>query len=373
MDELERRLRSALLDERRALPMGPDAVHQVHAGVRRRRWRRNVAAAGSATVAVALVATLTAWGLGRHQAAPEPVAPAPSVTPLGFDVPWVDRAAPPDNWSPTASPTPPPTHVAPACRASQLAVAFLDGNGATGAMLMFWRLRNAGPSPCQLSGWPVQVVASEPGQPDVRATRGGHAILTDQPGGDLAPGRSASLELETDRDCPARYATPGTAYSSKPAYHSATVVLPSGDSLPLPPADRPLDITCGLKTGQFALDLPQLPEPVDPRSALTATLQMPATVHAGETLEYVVALSNPTDKAIEISGTDCPGYIEATDAAKVLLGLNCDTVQAIGPGATVRYEMRLPIPSTAQPGRMTVHWVMSRGVASAAGTVTVVG
>jgi hypothetical protein len=90
--------------------------------------------------------------------------------------------------------------------------------------------------------------------------------------------------------------------------------------------------------------VPQLaaPEPHDPLGDLQASLRLPHTARVGTTLEYGVALTNPTSTAISLDR--CPGYVEAP-------------VEAIAPGDTVLFAMQVPAPD--QPGSYRLDWDLS--------------
>jgi hypothetical protein len=350
VDDLERALRDMLTDERLDVPLRSGATQMVHEGVRRRRRGRAIGATVSAVVAVAgaIVGAVVITGAGT-QATQQPT---PGQSPLSYDVPWTALAMP-KTWSPPAISSTLPTLDAPACRADQLRAGQPAHNGATGHLFTIVPLRNVSLSTCKLIGSPQRVVARQAGRPDVVGTRG-LQLGTGGVGGDLAPGHGGYLTVETDRDCPARYATPNRFPTR--IYHSLAVTLPSGSTLTL--AAR-LDVECGLRNGGLGVSVAQPRQPPDPRRVLLATLSAPESVRAGTMLRYVVTLTNPT--ATVVSLRHCPGYLQEASFAdgsreKEPLGLNCATVHAVGPGESVRYEMRLAVPSTTTAGVVDVDW-----------------
>ena len=258
---------------------------------------------------------------------------------------------------------------APRCLANQLSIGKPEGNGATGMTFTTLPLRNISDAPCLLVGRPTRVAAQAAGKPDVVATNGLN-LDSGGVGGDLQPGKSGYLTVETDRDCDARYATPNTFPTNN--YTSLAITLPSGTTLDVP---LQLDVECGLKTGGLGVDQPPPTEPVDTRTDLQPTIDAPDTVTAGQTLTYVVTLTNPTGSAISLA--HCPGYVEwmGTDSggvAKESLGLNCSTVDEIAAGKSVRYEMKLDLPADAPPGPLMLRWMLEAGDApQASSTVTV--
>jgi hypothetical protein len=101
---------------------------------------------------------------------------------------------------------------------------------------------------------------------------------------------------------------------------------------------------------------PEQSQPRTPASRLTTTLDTPATVAAGATLLYVVALTNPTAKAVTLS--PCPAYLQAAPSilVKDVEALNCRPVGAIAAHGTVCFEMHMPIPVGTTAGELQIIW-----------------
>jgi hypothetical protein len=367
MPDLERALRDLLTDEHLRLPVRPDAARIVRDGVRRRRRRRVIAistaaaATTGAIVAAAFVVPAALQAGGTHKTTP--VQPN-----LSYDVAWIDKPAP-KPWSPKPIQPKPPTMDAPRCTATQLRVGTPTNNGATGMYFTTIPLRNISTTPCLLVGTPVRVAAQSPGQPDVVATRGLH-LGSGGVGGDLQPGRRGYLTIETDRDCPARYATPNVYPHN--IYNSLSVTLPSATTLSLP---LKLDVECGLYTGGLGIRVPPPTTPPDPRATLQPSITSPKHAKPGATFTYVVTLSNPTDSAISLG--HCPGYVEwmgsgDLELAKESLALDCATVRSIAPGQSVRYQMRMAIAGDATPGVLELTWSLEAGLAPEASTTVVI-
>jgi hypothetical protein len=135
---------------------------------------------------------------------------------------------------------------APACTAGQVRASADGGNGATGHNFAYYKFRNVSAKPCVLRGFPL-VVASQPGRPDVIASHSGWFIHQER-SGTMPPGGVTILSIETDRDCPARYAKPNTFPVL--IYHTVTVAIPGGGSVVV---RGRFDVLCGLFTGRFAL------------------------------------------------------------------------------------------------------------------------
>jgi hypothetical protein len=105
----------------------------------------------------------------------------------------------------------------------------------------------------------------------------------------MPPGGTTTLSIETERDCPARYANT----HGYPAlfYHVVTVGIPGGGQIMI---NQAFDVLCGLYTGQFGVAQPPQPYTRSPVDGARASLELPSSVAAGTTLDYVVDLANPT-------------------------------------------------------------------------------
>lgn len=120
--------------------------------------------------------------------------------------------------------------------------------------------------------------------------------------------------------------------------------------------------------------VPVKPErPPPPPIHLHASLELPATVAAGDTL--VVGLTNPTNRPVPLR--PCPAYVQAiaTPAIKDVEGLNCTPVPAVPAHRAIRFQMRLHIPANVPPGRVRLFWSLgsSRVFGSARAGITITG
>ncbi|WP_375399237.1 hypothetical protein [uncultured Amnibacterium sp.] len=104
------------------------------------------------------------------------------------------------------------------------------------------------------------------------------------------------------------------------------------------------------------------PKGSGPLSALTAAIELPATLHAGVTTDYTVRLTNSTGTAIAL--TPCPSYTQivlgapqsaANRPAGSRFRLNCASVGSLAAGASVTFAMRVTIPADAR-GETKVTW-----------------
>jgi len=234
------------------------------------------------------------------------------------------------------------------CRSSDLAVSDIGGNGGGGHSYATFQFVNKSSTPCILTGFP-RVVATEPGKPALMAVDGGF-FVGQEVSATMSPGSSATLSLETERDCNARYAVP----NSWPTliYHTATVAIPGGGSVAL---HDTFDVECGLFTGQFGVNQPQPEYTQSPIDGATAQIELPTAVDAGTTLQYVIDLTNPTANNLVLA--PCPSYQQGIgEGGKDPLKFNCPAVRLLLAHQTQRFAMQLPIPADYPTGQAEVYW-----------------
>jgi Protein of unknown function (DUF4232) len=255
---------------------------------------------------------------------------------------------------------------APPCTASQVRVSPEGDNGATGHLFTYFTFRNVSTTTCILRGYPA-AVASQPGKPGVTAAHSGW-FTNNRRSANMRPGGVTTLSIETDRDCPARYANPGK-YPTL-IYHTVTISIPGGGQVVI---HHPFDVLCGLFTGKFAVAQPPQRYTRSPVSGARVALQLPTGVVAGTTLDYVAAVANPAGTSMVLR--PCPGYWQGLGAAgKTVLSLNCRAQPRIPAHQTVRFAMRLQVPASTPTGLATVYWQIAGMLgASAHGPLHVYG
>jgi hypothetical protein len=353
MSPLEEDLRRVFADSRRQVPPWPDATGRVRAGMRRRHRRRVTAAAGSVTLVVLVAIAVAVAGL-RPPAPPPPTEPAP--TPTLTSVPWLDLPA-----ATYPRPTLGPRTATVACTAGNLELSPVFGNGAGGTQVYVVEVRNTAATPCTLSGVPVLRYS------DGTKTRTGQTTqLTPHERLDpnalpatINPGETARLEIDTFGSC--LDGRPETLYAD------ARLVLADGSLLPL---GLTLDATCGVQESQWSRPAPDGTLANPAWDVLTIALDLPPTVQIGQTLEYVVVVSNPSDAPVAL--TPCPNYQQSITFVKTggFHQLNC-SVPVIPPRAGVRFAMRVPIPDyTSATGPEKLTWQLQTDTPETAPTAT---
>lgn len=315
MNGAEERL-GALLRE--AAPVAePIDLEDVEATVGRRA-RARASAVALVTVAAVAVGGLAIAASGSWRDL--------STAAHGGRIPWVDAA--PTTY--VAPPRPGRTTEARPCAVGDLHVASVaHDEDPAGRLVTRITLTNVSDDACLLSGTP-DVVALLDGSPDVRATP---AASAQGPGpADMARGESSVLTFSSTTRCP------GYAPDLRPLLR---VAVPGGTL----DVDDPegTDVGCGLAVAPFDGPVPAEPGVPDPMAELEASIAARPTLAPGRELVYTVTLTNPTRH--EIALDRCPSYVETLEGVTTVTAsyaLACP--DAIGPGASVRFEMRFPVP-----------------------------
>ncbi|MBO0868781.1 MAG: DUF4232 domain-containing protein [Micromonosporaceae bacterium] len=302
-------------------------------------------------VAVLMVAVLMVAGCSGGTRPPA----QPALIPWDGTVPAALRAS-------SAPPVPP-------CTASRLAV--LDGGfrlepAATGGGTGTLRLRNAGPSPCRLTGRPgVRIVGAVPApaqredalpaQPPQFPTVAPpeSALLA------LAPGATATLELEWSNWC----VPPGAGARVPP--RAIRLTLPAnGGTLDagynaVPPCQAPAQpSTVGVR--------PFAPAPL-PATVPWSTVVLrasiepaagtgPLTGKPGQSVRFAVRLANPS--ATPVRFDHCPLLVELLAPAGAIEAhpLNCAAAGLLPAHGALRFEMRIRVPDGAPAGANGLFW-----------------
>lgn len=282
-------------------------------------------------------------------------------------VPWADLSIEPYLPTPIPAPTPSP---APRCSLQDLKEQPLGTGGATGNEAVVFKFSNRTARACHMGGYP-RVVLSQSGQPNITPSPGG---FWDQhtPPSDLAPGATAQFALGFSHEC--------EAGKQPPLYEHVTVTLPGGGTFSQilsgtkpPNSQIPLGVVgeCGVSVTELApFTTPQPVYPTDPFAILAASIQAPSSVPMGQTIIYVVTLSNPSSAPIAMAA--CRGYYQTLDSAKspyFAYELNCGAAQAIPADGSERFVMEMPT-SGNPPGWHTLCWTLDRGANSGAATCT---
>jgi hypothetical protein len=293
-----------------------------------------------------------------------------SVDPTSAPIPWIsDKASFPP--VPTPTPEPIPTNIR-ACRGVDLSAENQGAQGAggwwSGSLLLTARVDQ-----CLIHGL-VELRFLDPhGQEITRTT-------PPRPGAyrDWAVAGEVQVQWLLSNWCEPR------------APVGAIVVLLPGDQTPiLARLDPPMGVgarcnSADAPKGATTMSVGPRPTPVpiatQQPETLSANINAPSTVIAGETMRYVLTLTNLTSTALALD--PCPSYIESlgghplpTEAppsnfptfkiwdpivryeggVKESHLLNCSDAPSLGPAASIAFEMRLDVPANAL-GSDTLRW-----------------
>ncbi len=350
MTPVEDDLRRLFNDPRRDVPAWPDASERIRHGMRRRHRRQVVIGAASATVTT-LVAVAVAVGIVRGPLS-SPDVPIGSPSPSASAIPW--RDLPPVEYSGAGLDIRP---IATACTAADLTLDGVSTGAAMGTQYHSIKVRDAGATRCTLAGRPELLFTG------AGATRTAQTSPVTYFG--AAPN---SIPATIDAGEPAwlDVQTYGGCFTSANQAHiildDIALRLPDGSTLPL---RSTVDATCGVGMSEWFRPTPE--QPPLPWVGLTITITAPTTAKLGQTLEYVVELTNSSDVAVAL--TPCPNYTQTlTGPGTPLKGgavgqLNC-AVATIPAHSRVRFDMHLAIPNGPVPdGPVSLRWALDPGQA----------
>jgi len=275
--------------------------------------------------------------------APPVDSPASSASTVDEPIAWIDDPAP----APTAAA---PTSPAPArsCTAADLpdAATFIEANGLSQAYSYLAQLPNVGSSPCTIDSDPQLNSTDAQGRlqlipmgPHIGTGAGGPATI--------APGKSATLLISISHAC--------NGDTGPTVTYQGIVLVQAGRQISVPGLS--LTGTCPtVEIGSW--QPPEQPDVVPPPlqyGTLQALIDAPATAHAGDTVDYVVSLTNPGPAAAPLQ--PCPVYRESVYKATATYLLNCPAT-VLAPGATLRFAMRITVPSYTPPGHYHLAWTI---------------
>lgn len=321
---------------------------------------------GTRVLAFAVTAMLTAACGGVMPAGS--ASRAPSASPSGLAavaipagaVPWADLPFQPYLSTPFATPGAVPATL---CRLQDLSEQPPGMAAGFGNEAVVFDFVNHSSHTCLAGGSP-HVAVSLPGDHTVVATPGG---VFDQhlPPADLRPSAHAEFAVGFAFSC---LTGPGP-----PLYDHITVTLPGGGTFAQSLSGIPgvnglpttgIEVGCGVTVTELYVPPVQPTYPTDPLVGLTASVQMPPSVRVGQTVAYVVTLSNSTSTALVLN--PCRGYYQLLDSTKTessFYQLNCDAAHPIPAYGRESFVMRMQS-YPAEPGSHSLCWTLDTGAAS---------
>ena len=364
--DVERELRSALTDERLALPVRPDAVALLTAGVRRRRRNRAIATVSAAVVLLAGGVTAVSLAAGDSGGPQRVVGPAESPTPTPTvatkpslppptqdEVRWTADAY--DYHHPPAFPGTVADPSVPWCRADQLTLS-QSFQGATGNWMGGVTVANSSSRTCALQGQPAVRMQAADGRTLVSSTP--EPFYVDE-WIRLAPGQRAGafvvwLQEFCHEPSPARLviALPHDAGSLSTAMAGA----PRCNAQTDPPSAGRLDVDGFRSTTD---------RPFTPLAGLEANIDAaPTSVAPGAVLDYRLQLQSMDAPSVSLN--PCLPFRErlvdhATQHVLVEEDhlLNCGDAPTITDPQSMHstyFDLELAVPPTAPPGDYDLLW-----------------
>jgi hypothetical protein len=260
-------------------------------------------------------------------------ASTPTAEPTPYVVPWIDTPASEAELAAQKQPLPNPPVVGPACASGDLVVSSDDGagDGASGHQFYYVEVRNSGSRRCVLEGYP-DVVATVDGQPqDLKLSHRTYLGFDDLIKVALMPGAKAAAALDLHErvdDCPGRQAPP---------LENVSVTLGDQRVEVIPAAVAYCDLTVGAWRSVADPMAESAPAIAAQFKGVTGRLEgVPARAQAGEQVTYIVALTNHTTQAIDL--TPCPIY-EVGGLGKGTYRLNCAVASTLPAHSTTRFAM----------------------------------
>jgi len=311
-----------------------------------------------------LTAAALAAGLITACGGPAPGAATPHAPATPGVVAWVDHPA---AQVPIVLRSPPYSTGARPCRPADLSVSHGELGYATGNTSVEVYLTNHSATVCWLDGYPA--IAGTAADGTVTPLHAQHGSFPGSPGpsANIKPGQTAAIYISGEDSCAL------AMNGEHRVYPELLIGLPGGGTVGV--YRTGFDAICGVWASPFGVpaDQPQGPAP----SPLTARITAGPAARAGTDFGYLVTLTNPAPKPFPLR--PCPSYAEflggltSPGNAKSYLVkyyyLNCATVQAIPAHGSVRYQMKLPLPSALPAGLYSkLDWQIQGGTGPAAAT-----
>jgi hypothetical protein len=241
-------------------------------------------------------------------------------------------------------------------------VSRIEQDGAGGRTLLFVTLAKESPGRCTLAGYPT-IRGTEAGGSRVELPVEHDAAAPWQDGetpATIGPEETTLLTITTGLACAAGAGEAPLPYRS---WTDVDLVLVDDTRLPL---ERDLRTVCDPRVTRFYRQGGYPSEPPSRWPGLQARLVLPDSVHAGQTVDYVVELSNITVDRVDLR--PCGGYrqevqvVGAGMAAEPVEGglselrLNCDADPTLAPGEVRRFAMRLVLPDSLPGEEVLFFW-----------------
>lgn len=356
-------LRAALTSAANSLHPTPPPFSAIRAAGRRRRRQRVVLATAVSAVAIAGVTATALAVVPQRSQVGEPVAPSAStVTPAPSSTPThpTSTASSPASSAPSASSDTPP---AAPCTTAQLKVSDPGSAPAAGSVAQVFTITNVSSQPCRLPHWVTNVhgTTNSGSQQVLRLYRTGPEFYFTGNAATLpADGHAGFGFTESD---PSMCGTPqskvttitSVTFSIGPkATFTKNLLLPANEP-------DPILLSCGAH-GVGVSQIGTLVPPPKPKYDVETTRTVPATVAAGQKLNYTITLTNKSKVAAPL--TPCPSYTAffepypSGQKDQASGQLDCAGQASLPPGGSISFHLTIVAPP--QSGRLKLVWSADR-------------
>jgi len=248
---------------------------------------------------------------------------------------------------------------APRCTQANIGHGAASMQGATGSMAGGVTLVNTSSSQCTLTGRPgVTILDADGISIPTKPARLRHDLFgmprpPHYPLVSLRPGQRTVVPMFWFNLCD----HPKLPTRLRVTWKENTVTVPIHSGAPR--CDDP-SAPSKLLVGHFQPH--ERPEPPMPRQLpLRVDITAPSTAHPGQTITYLVTLTNYSKRPVTF-GTTCPAYAQQLRTTRrrtwirQAFVLNCTATPAIRPGKHATYAMRFTIPASTNPGQNALLW-----------------
>lgn len=354
---------AALTSAANTLNPTPPPFSAIRAAGRRRRQQRMVLATAASAVAIAGVAATALAVVPQRSQIGEPIAPpASTATPPASSIPTSppSPASPPASSAPSASSD---TSAAAPCTTAQLKISDPGSAPGAGSVAQVFTITNVSSQPCRLPRWVTNAHGT--------TSSGKHQVLNlSRTGPEFNfTGNATTLPAGGHAGFAFTESNPsmcGTPQSEVTTITSVTFSIGPKATFTknlLLPATDPDPILLGCPTHAVAVSEIGTPvRPPKPKYDIETSRKVPATVVAGQKLNYTITLTNKSKIAAPL--TPCPTYTAYVQSLRntyhhdVSGPLDCAGQTSLTPGGSISFHLTIPAPP--QPGHLKLGWSADR-------------
>lgn len=323
----------------------PDGVQRIQARIRARTRRRRLTVTVGAVAMVVAAVSVSGVLLQNWLSGPDPAKqPGPAAAPEATAAPWIDAKGQPFQASEA------PWRQWRNCAPPDIDITVGRQGAFQGNATQQLTLANTSTTDCVLRGAPRITAVANKG--------GAHPVAVGSYSQTAVPLQSGAM---------ARVVVGAPAGCSEQGEIARSLEVAVNDrAVPRTASDTWVPLACG-EPSLLVFEPVDEPEANGPLNSLEATWEGPTSAESGATIDYVVALHNPTEEDIALE--PCPSYTQtAEDRLAETLLLNCEAVPVIKAGETARFAMRLTVPESPD-SEIKVGWHLEAENGATAGAV----